>query len=169
MHATRPYVDPHVAGVALGLVLFASFVATGQGLGASGAFASVASGIVDTLSPADAARSTYFQAYLQDGSPWSAWLVVEIAGVIVGAAVSAMLSGRWRRMTKGEVRPDRKRVASAICGGLLMGIGAALARGCTSGLVLSGGAMLAVSAWVFMLAMFIAGFSVAPLLRGLWR
>ena len=35
----RPYADPYLAGVGLGLVLLASFVLAGRGLGASGAFA----------------------------------------------------------------------------------------------------------------------------------
>ncbi len=49
-----------------------------------------------------------------------------------------------------------------------MGIGAALARGCTSGLALSGGAMLSLGAWTFMVALFLAGFLAAPLVRRLW-
>ena len=94
MRAPRPYADPHVAGVCLGLVLLACFALTGQGLGASGAFASVASGVVVAVSPATAVHSAYFQSYLQDGSPWTAWIVVEIIGVLVGAATSAALAGR---------------------------------------------------------------------------
>ena len=38
----RPYADPYVAGVALGLVLLAAFLLAGRGLGASGAFATAA-------------------------------------------------------------------------------------------------------------------------------
>ena len=49
---------------------------------------------------------------------------------------------------------DVERVAFALVGGAIMGYGARLARGCTSGLALSGGAVLSVGAWVFMLAIF---------------
>jgi uncharacterized membrane protein YedE/YeeE len=49
-----------------------------------------------------------------------------------------------------------------------MGFGTRLARGCTSGLALSGGALLSVGAWVFMLAIFAAGYAVAPLVRRQW-
>src|SRR5206468_11378754 len=42
----RPYANPYLAGVALGLVLLAAFVIMGRGLGASGAFASTAAGVV---------------------------------------------------------------------------------------------------------------------------
>jgi uncharacterized membrane protein YedE/YeeE len=150
------------------LVLLACFALTGQGLGASGAFASVASGVVVAVSPETAVHSAYFRSYLQDGSPWMAWLVVEIIGVLVGAAISAALAGRTRRTFVRAVRPSGSRLFAGVAGGMLMGVGAALARGCTSGLALSGGAMLSVGAWVFMVALFFAGFLVAPLVRRLW-
>lgn len=168
MRALRPYTDPHVTGVCLGLVLLACFALTGQGLGASGAFASVVSGVVVAVSPEAAVHSAYFRSYLQDGSPWTAWLVVEIIGVMVGAAASAALAGRIRLTFVRAVRPSGGRLSASVAGGMLMGVGAALARGCTSGLALSGGAMLSVGAWIFMMALFLAGFLAAPLIRRLW-
>ncbi|MCB1570869.1 MAG: YeeE/YedE family protein, partial [Xanthomonadales bacterium] len=57
----------------------------------------------------------------------------------------------------------------AFGGGALMGVGAMLARGCTSGQALSGGAVLSVGSWVFMLALFASAYLIAPLLRRLWR
>ena len=41
--AARPYANPYLAGVALGLVLLTAFVVMGRGLGASGASAEAAS------------------------------------------------------------------------------------------------------------------------------
>lgn len=168
MRLLRPYAEPHVTGVCLGLVLLACFVQTGQGLGASGAFASVASGVVVAVSPETAVHNAYFQSYLQDGSPWTAWLVVEIIGVLVGAAASAALAGRTRLTFVRTARPSGGRLFAGVAGGMLMGVGAALARGCTSGLALSGGALLSVGAWIFMAALFLAGFLAAPLVRRLW-
>ncbi|GAB3787823.1 YeeE/YedE thiosulfate transporter family protein [Dyella agri] len=168
MRPLRPYAEPHLTGVCLGLVLLACFALTGQGLGASGAFASVASGVVGTVSPGTAAHSAYFHSYLQDGSPWTAWIVVEIIGVLVGAAASAALAGRMRLRSVHAARPSAGKLSACVAGGTLMGIGAALARGCTSGLALSGGAMLSVGAWIFMAALFLAGFVAAPLMRRLW-
>jgi uncharacterized membrane protein YedE/YeeE len=49
-----------------------------------------------------------------------------------------------------------------------MGIGAKLARGCTSGLGLTGGATLSVGSWLFVLAAFSAAYAIAPLLRRQW-
>jgi uncharacterized protein len=162
------HAEPHLTGACLGLVLLVCFALTGQGLGASGAFASVASGVIGTVSPESAAHSAYFSSYLEDGSPWTAWIVVEIIGVLIGAAASAALAGRTRLTFVHVPRPSAGKLFASVAGGTLMGIGAALARGCTSGLALSGGAMLSVGAWIFMAALFLAGFLAAPLMRRLW-
>jgi hypothetical protein len=170
MTSARPYANPYVAGVALGLVLLAAFVLTGQGLGASGAFANVASGLVETVAPMQAAKNSYFHSYLAAGAPWSAWIVLEILGVMAGGAVSALLAGRFaRRIETGPRLGKPARLVAATTGGMAMGLGAVLARGCTSGQALSGGAVLAVGSWAFMIAVFIAGYAAAPLARRLWR
>jgi len=50
----------------------------------------------------------------------------------------------------------------------VMGIGAKFARGCTSGQALSGGALLSVGSWIFIVTAFAAAFAAAPLARRLW-
>ncbi len=50
-----------------------------------------------------------------------------------------------------------------------MGLGAVIARGCTSGLALTGGALLSVGSWLFIAAAFAAAYLVAPLMRRNWR
>jgi len=50
-----------------------------------------------------------------------------------------------------------------------MGIGAVLARGCTSGLALTGGALLSAGAWLFMIAAFAGAYAFAPFVRRAWR
>jgi hypothetical protein len=50
-----------------------------------------------------------------------------------------------------------------------MGAGAVLARGCTSGQALTGGALLSVGSWAFMLSAFAAAYVVAPALKRTWR
>ena len=154
----KPYSNPYAAGVALGLVLLASFAFAGRGLGASGAFAWAAARV--------APANDYFARY-ENGD---LWLVLEIAGVIAGGFVSAVLAGRVRReIERGPRASSRARLLSAFGGGAAMGIGAALARGCTSGLALSGGALLSVGAWAFMFAMFGVALVLSPLMRWEWR
>ena len=46
---------------------------------------------------------------------------------------------------------------AAIAGGVLMGVGAKLARGCTSGQALTGGALLSAGSWIFIATCFAVG------------
>jgi uncharacterized membrane protein YedE/YeeE len=131
--------------------LLASFLLVGRGLGASGAFSSV----LETRA--------YGFAPLRD------WLVIEVAGVFVGGLLSALAARRFRLgIERGPRVTDRTRIVTAFAGGAVMGIGAKLARGCTSGLGLTGGALLAVGSWVFVLAAFAGAFALAPFIRKLW-
>ena len=164
----RPYADPYLAGVALGLVLLACFALTGQGLGAAGACADLAAQTAALADREAVARNSYLGAYLAEGAPWTVWMVVEVAGVFAGGFLSAWLSGRLRRGSEPSPPLSRGRLAAALGGGGLMGVGAVLARGCTSGQALSGGALLSVGSWLFMIALFASAFLVAPLVRRLW-
>ena len=56
-----------------------------------------------------------------------------------------------------------------LLGGALMGYGARLARGCTSGQALSGGAVMSVGSWAFMFAVFAGGYGLAWFVRRLWQ
>ena len=165
------YADPYLSGIALGLVLLAAFVCAGRGLGASGAFAATATGAVATVAPSYAAQNPYFGRYLaRPGGPWREWLLLEIAGVVIGGFVSAALAGRVRRgVERGAGVSPATRLAIAFTGGAMMGLGAVLARGCTSGQALTGGAVLSVGSWAFMMATFAAGYAVAPALKWAWR
>jgi uncharacterized protein len=166
----RPYADPYVAGVGLGLVLLAAYVIVGRGLGASGAFASGAAGIVAAASPARAEASPYFARYLTGDGPWREWLLFEIAGVVIGGFLSALLAGRLRAAIERGPRIGRGgRLACAFAGGSAMGIGAVLARGCTSGLALTGGALLSAGSWIFIMAAFAGAYLFAPIVKRAWR
>ena len=165
----RGYADPYLAGVALGLVLLATFVLVGRGLGASGAFASAAAGTVDLIAPKQAAASPLFAHYLSAPGPWLEWLGVELLGVGIGAWLSARLAGRVRiEIERPATLAPSRRLAFAYAGGLLMAAGAVLARGCTSGQALTGGALLGVGGWLFLGVAFATAYACAPLLRKVW-
>ena len=169
--APRPYANPYLAGVALGLVLLGAFVIGGRGLGASGAFARTASAFVSAALPGTASANPYFARYLADGaSAWRDWLVLEILGVVAGAWLSARLAGRLKlTIDRGPGLAPSWRLAFAAIGGVAMGAGAVIARGCTSGQALSGGAMLSVGSWLFTIGAFASAYLVAPLMRRAWR
>ncbi len=143
----EPYWNPYVAGVGLGLVLLASFVIMGRGLGATGAFSSAIAAGVEQVAPEHARSSEYYKKYVGDGTenPLKDWLVFEILGVIAGGFLSGVLAGRVKKsIEKGPNISVRGRMIYAFLGGLTMGFGAKLARGCTSGQALTGGALMSV-------------------------
>jgi uncharacterized protein len=164
------YWPPYVAGGGLGLTLLATFLLMGQGLGASGAFARSLAALVAWIAPSYAAHSPSWSVYTASGqSPLIDFVVFEMLGVLAGGFVSGWLAGRLKLTTeKGPRISARKRHVLALAGGVLTGLGARLARGCTSGLALSGGAVLSVGAFIFMLAVFGAGFAGAYLTRRYW-
>lgn len=167
----QPYWNPYLAGIGLGVVLLAAFVIMGRGLGASGAFTSLVSVGVNAVAPEHAKSNTFFSEYLGDGttSPLKDWLVFEVIGVLVGGFISGSLARRIKgTVEKGPRISVRGRLLFAFLGGVLMGFGAKLARGCTSGQALTGGALLGVGSWAFMLAVFAGGYAVAYFFRRQW-
>lgn len=168
----RGYADPIRAGVALGLVLFGVIMLAGRGLGASGAFAATAAAAVNVVAPAGVAANPYLAQWLPTGPGglFSEWIVVELLGVALGAWASARLAGRVRSQVETtDHESPRRRMMAAVLGGTLMGGGARLARGCTSGLGLTGGALLATGAWLFIPVAFGTAFLVAFLRRRVAR
>ena len=170
-HEPKPYANPYLAGIGLGLVLLAAFVFMGRGLGASGAFNSTIAWVVSLFAPTYAASNEFLARYLDvPGHPLKAWLVFEVLGVATGAILSGVLAGRMsRKVEKGPRSSVALRLGLAFVGGFLMAFGAALGRGCTSGQALSGGALLNAGSWIFMMCFFGGAYGVAWFVRRQWR
>lgn len=172
VRAPTEYMNPYLAGIGLGLVLLAAYVVMGRGLGASGAVSSLVSWGVHLVAPEHANANDYFRGYLEEGAghPLKAWLVFEVLGVIVGGFLSGLLAGRLHRtVEKGPNVSVAGRLGLAFFGGALMAVGAKLARGCTSGQALSGGATLNAGSWAFMMMVFAGAYALAWLVRRQWR
>jgi len=164
------YWNPYAGGVALGLVLFLSILITGNGLGASGGVGHTVAALTKLVSPQHVNRTPYL-SQIAGGSarPLEHRMVWMGLGVIAGGFVSGLLAGRVRPETiRGPQVSVRARWLLAFLGGSLMGWGAALARGCTSGQALSGGAVLSAGSWAFMMMVFAGGYLIAYPLRRLW-
>ena len=88
-----------------------------------------------------------------------------------GALLSGLLAGRVGVGRSRRARASRSatRLAFAFVGGALMAIGAAFARGCTSGQALTGGALLNLGSWAFMMCVFGGAYAVAWFFRRQWR
>lgn len=167
--AAQPYWNPYVAGFAIGLVLLAAFVVMGRGLGATGAFSAVLVWLISLASPETVEGNAIHSGYWNDGAPLSVFLVYLMLGSLAGAALSGALAARARvTIGRGPNISDGGRLALAFAGGFIIAFGAKLAGGCTSGQGLTGGSMLNVGSWAFLMAVFIGGYALAPLLRKEW-
>lgn len=162
------YWSPYIAGAVLGLTLLATFYIAGRGLGASGAMSLVTGVSTYSVIPEFISRLKYFEQYFVLG-PLLNWNLFLLGGLFLGALAGAVFSGNFKVMLdKSKAMGVRTRLITAFSGGMLIGFAARLARGCTSGVALTGGAQLALAGWIFVIAMFAAGFITARLGRRLW-
>ena len=169
-HIPRPYANPYLAGIGLGLVLLSAFVVMGRGLGASGAYSSLIAWLASILAPGFASSNEFLSGYLGDGHPLKAWLVFEVIGVFAGGFLSGILANRVAgTIEKGPRISAAMRLVWAFVGGAIMAFGAALARGCASGQALTGGALLNLGSWIFMICFFGGAYGVAYFVRRQWR
>lgn len=166
-----PYWNPYIVGVGIGLVIILSFLVTGRGLGAVGAFNGILATVVHGIAPEYALSNPVYSGYVAGvDHPLKDWVVIEIAGVCLGGLLSGVVSRRFKfEVIKGPRISNVGRLLLAFSGGLLMAIAAKFTRGCTSGLALSGGSVLSPGAWVFMFSVFIGGYSIAFLMRKAWN
>jgi uncharacterized protein len=162
--------NPYLAGIVLGLVLLASFVIMGQGLGASGGVARVLIKSLDAVAHDFVANNGHFGHYVADGAePLMNFMVFLGLGVLLGGFISALSGGRVKlQLERGPRASRRSRMIMAVLGGAIMGFAARLAYGCTSGQALTGGSTLAAGSWAFMLAVFAGGYAVAWFVRRQW-
>ncbi len=165
----RPYWNPYLAGVGLGLTLLLSYVVLGAGLGASGAIARTAAVAAHAVLPAPMEANPTLGPWFERGSPLAYYLVFMAGGVLLAGGLSAWSARRVRfSVERGPHITPGKRLLFALGGGLIVGFASRLALGCTSGQGLSGGALLMTGGWVFMLAMFASAFAFAWPVRKEW-
>jgi uncharacterized membrane protein YedE/YeeE len=167
----KAYMNPYLAGILLGLVLFLAFFITGSGLGASGGLNRMLVFFQNMAVPEHINQVPYLLK-MAGGSlnPLDNWIVYMTIGTILGGFLSGLFGRRIKLETnKGPQIGNKTRWIMAFLGGALMGYGARLARGCTSGQALSGGAVLSVGSWAFMFAVFAGAYAFAYFLRRFWN
>jgi hypothetical protein len=164
------YMNPYVAGTMLGIVLLAAMFLSGRGLGASGGIKYCVVSIVGAVDQSHANESIYYSKYFENGAkPLKNWLVIEIAGVLIGGFISGALSNRLKfKIEKSPSISNARRLLFAFLGGVFFVYGAQLARGCTSGAALSGMAVLSVAGFVTMMAIFGSAYVFAWFFRKNW-
>lgn len=159
--------SPYLVGAGIGVLSWIAFLLSNKPIGCSTAFARTA-GMIEKAFAGEKVRE---KAYYKRFAPEVDWEWMLVAGVVIGAFISAMLSGTF----SGEWVPDRwaqafgtapvPRLVVALLGGILMGLGARWANGCTSGHGISGALQLALSGWIAAVCFFIAGIATAMLIH----
>jgi uncharacterized membrane protein YedE/YeeE len=169
--AERAHANPYLGGAILGVVLFLAFFLTGNGLGASGALNRIVVWVEDLVWPGHIDRVAYLLKMAGGAkNALDDWIVFMTLGTLLGGFASGWWHGRLRIETgKGPRLSNRQRWFVAFLGGGIMGYGARLARGCTSGQALSGGAVLSAGSWAFMMAVFAGAYALAYFVRKLWN
>jgi len=167
----KPYMNPYLAGTFLGIVLFMAFFITGSGLGASGGLNRLLVYVQNAVNPEHIDQVAYLLKMAGGNSnPLDSWIVFLTVGTVVGGLISGILGRRIKFETnKGPQISNSTRWIMAFIGGALMGYGARLARGCTSGQALSGGAVLSVGSWAYMLSLFAGAYALAYFFRKFWN
>lgn len=160
--------SPYVAGALLGLVGIAAVWASNSLLGASGAFENIVGLIGKAVAPARF-NNLYFNFIMKPGITYG---VVMLIGLFFGGMIGAATSGTLKWGKKGASNSDEqwkrifgpqiwKRWVLAFVGAIILEYAAGIAGGCTSGLAISGGMLLAPAAFLFMAGMFASGIVTA--------
>jgi len=164
----KPYMNPYVAGVLLGLTLLASFLVLGTGLGASGGIARIGAYAEGLVVPDHVAQSEYFGGW--GTAPLRYYLVYMFIGIVLGSLFSALLQNRVRpQLERGKSCSRGLRMTLALVGGLLAGFASRLAGGCTSGQALTGSALLLTGSLVFLVCLFAGGYAAAAFVGRQWH
>ena len=155
--------SPYAAGIGIGLLSCAAFVLSDRPIGCSTAF-SRTSGMIERLFRGGIVAE---KAYYKKFAPAIEWEWMLVVGIFIGAFLSAALSGQFQvawvpqRWASSFGNAPALRWIVALVGGMVVGIGARWAGGCTSGHGISGTLQLAVSSWLAVLCFFIGGIITA--------
>ncbi len=160
--------SPYIAGVLLGLVCILAVWVGKSLLGASGGFENLA-GIVGKSVAPSLFSNTYFNYVMPSNITFG---VVLLVGLFFGGMLGAATSGTllWGKKDSTNSDPQWKRIFGpqtwkrwglAFIGAIILQYAAGVAGGCTSGLAISGGMLLAPSAFLFIAGMFASGILTA--------
>jgi uncharacterized membrane protein YedE/YeeE len=163
-----PLLSWWVGGIGIGLVLIVA-VGLVQPIGVSAQYVVLDGVLLHQVLPGVASKSPYLAKTAQ-GWTLATYEFFFVLGIPLGALVAAMATVRfttrvvpieWKKRFGSN--PGNRLVWSFV-GGFLLLFGARFGGGCTSGHMISGMSQLAVSSFVFSVALFISGIITARLL-----
>ncbi len=157
--------SPYAVGAAIGVLSWFTWLVSNEPIGCSTSFSRLA-GMIERLFRGQRVEK---KPYYQEVKPQVDWQMMLVVGVVIGAVVSALLSGdftwQWIPPVWSTDLGDSiaARLGVGFAGGILLGFGSRWADGCTSGHGISGAMQLAVSSWISAACFFIGGILVAQL------
>jgi uncharacterized protein len=158
--------SPYIAGSGIGILAALSFLLSDRPLGCSTGYVKIR-GLIDKIFLRDSVEKHDYYRLIP---PAIDWQLAIVPGIIIGAFVSAVLSGTfqlaWVPALWGETFGYNPviRVLAAIMGGILLETGARWAGGCTSGHGISGTMQLSLASIAAAACFFIGGIVMAVFL-----
>ena len=161
--------SPYAAGALLGIVGILTVTLAGKLLGASGGFENLA-GLIGKAAAPTAFSNTDFNFVMPAGITYS---VILLVGIFFGGMLGSLSSGTFKVRTMDDEQWKKaygpqlwKRWTLLFIGGVIVEYAAGIAGGCTSGLAISGGMLLAPAAFLFIAGMFASGIVTARIIYG---
>jgi len=160
--------SPYIVGVGIGVIVWLGFLLSNKAIGCSTAYARTFGMLEKAARGKKVEEKPYFKKFV----PKIDWEWMLVLGVVVGAFLSSIISGSFRVEMVPLVWEETIgssyiiRFVGALIGGILLGFGARMAGGCTSGHGISGTIQLALSSWLAFIFFFIGGILTAFLLYG---
>jgi uncharacterized membrane protein YedE/YeeE len=158
--------SPYAVGAGIGILSWFTFLLLKKPIGCSTAFARISGMIGKLFNRKKIDDNQYFKEY----PPVIDWEIMFVGGIIIGAFISAYISGDFKVIKVPELWSGRFgdsfifRIIISVIGGIFLGFGARLAGGCTSGHGISGAMQMSVSGWVSAIFFFIGGSITAYLM-----
>lgn len=159
--------SPYLVGVLIGVLSWLSFLISKKPLGTSTTYARASARLGAICCGDDVLNWKYYQQY----KPILEWQSMLVIGIVIGSFISAILSGQFNLtfipLTEFESVFNQSvvgRIFSAFAGGIMLGFGARLAGGCTSGHGISGAFQLSIASWISLIAFFVGGVLTALLI-----
>lgn len=158
--------SPYLAGAGIGILSWFTFLLSDKGLGCSTSYAKTA-GMIESVVTRGKSRD---KKYYKEFPPVIDWQWILVIGIIIGAFLSSILSGTFSVGVVPDLFQARfgddpaVRILFALIGGILMGIGARWARGCTSGHGITGNMQLGTASLVASACFFAGGIAMAFIL-----
>ena len=159
--------SPYLVGVLIGILSWLSFIVSKKPLGTSTSYARASARLGSVFLGDTVLDWKYYKKY----KPELEWQSMLVIGIVIGSFISALISGEFNLtfipLTEFESFLNQNilgRIFSAFAGGILLGFGARLAGGCTSGHGISGSFQLSIASWISLFSFFIGGAAAAFLI-----